>query len=74
METARRQKLNRAILTTIGYATRIFLVVMAAIMAALSLTCMVLTFGGDFISLIGCVGFGFCAWTAWCAKDAIPLN
>ena len=74
MDAIRRQKLNRAILTTIGYATRIFLVIMASLMAACSLACMVLTFGGDFISLIGCVGFGFCAWITWSVKDSISIK
>lgn len=65
MDTAKRQKIESALCTSVAYATKGFLVGFAVVFSLMFAVCLVQLFREPGLGLLGCFGFGGGAWILW---------
>lgn len=64
MEATRRQKIENALCKIITLCARAFMRTVAIVCAIMCAFCLLYMFK-DIAYVLGAVGFGGCAWTAW---------
>lgn len=65
MDTAKKQKIQNALLSAIEYAAAGFILLMALVFSLMFIVCLTQVFTQPVISLLGCAGFGGGAWFLW---------